>query len=57
MIHLDRVTRKADRRKVKIALGLRQETAMTLVLIAMRLRMGTRTHLSHVLYWRSGNKS
>jgi putative transposase len=43
--------RKGDPGKVKIALRLRLETTMTLGWIAARLRMGTKTHLSHLLYW------
>jgi putative transposase len=49
--------RKGDKDKLQIALGLRQETTMTLAWIAMRLHMGTKTHLSHLLYWRSRKKS
>jgi REP element-mobilizing transposase RayT len=43
--------RKGDPEKIKIALRLRQETTMTLAWIAETLRMGTRMHLSHLLYW------
>ena len=43
--------RKGDVEKVKIALRLRQETTMTLSWIAETLKMGTKTHLSHLLYW------
>ena len=43
---------KGDPKKVKIAQRLRQETTMTLAWIAERLRMGTKTHLVHLLYWR-----
>ncbi len=43
--------RKGDPAKVGIALRLRQETTMTLSWIAQRLQMGTKTHLSHLLYW------
>jgi hypothetical protein len=49
--------RKGDPKKVKIALRLRQETTMTLVWIAQRLHMGTKTHLSHLLYWHGKDKS
>jgi hypothetical protein len=42
---------KSDPQKVKMALHLRRETTMTLSWIAQRLRMGTKTHLSHLLYW------
>jgi hypothetical protein len=30
---------------------VRRETTMTLARIAERLQMGTKTHLSHLLYW------
>ena len=43
--------RKGDPKKVKIALRLRRETTMTLEWTANRLCMGTKTHLSHLLYW------
>jgi putative transposase len=42
--------RKGDRRKVKIARRLRQETTMTLKWIAERLKMGTWTHVTNRLY-------
>jgi hypothetical protein len=42
---------KGDPQKVKMALHLRRETTMTLSWIAQRLRMGTKTHRSHLLYW------
>ena len=42
--------RKGDRRKVRIARRLRQETTMTLKWIADRLRMGTWTHVTNRLY-------
>jgi hypothetical protein len=42
--------RKGDRRKVRIARRLRQETTMTLKWIADRLRMGTWTHVANRLY-------
>ena len=42
---------KGDRDKVKMASRLRAETTMTLKWIAERLRMGTWTHLNHLLYW------
>src|SRR5689334_22008726 len=48
--------RKGDPRKVKIALRLRRETTMTLAWIADRLRMGTKTHLVHLLYWQGRKK-
>jgi REP element-mobilizing transposase RayT len=44
--------RKGDRRKVKIARRLRQETTMTLKWIADRLKMGTWTHVTNRLYHR-----
>ena len=43
---------KGDPKKVKIAQRLRQERTMTLAWIAERLRMETKTHLVHLLYWR-----
>jgi REP element-mobilizing transposase RayT len=50
--------RKGDPIKVAIANRLRRETTMTLAWITERLRMGTRTHLAHLLYWdrRGGGK-
>jgi len=41
---------------VVIAERLRRETTVTLAWIADRLRMGTRTHLAHLLYWRRRNE-
>jgi putative transposase len=43
--------KKGDPRKVQIAHRLRAETTVTLQWIAARLHMGTKTHLSHLLYW------
>ncbi len=43
--------RKGDPGKVRIAKRLRRETTMTLEWIAQRLLMGTKTHLTHLLYW------
>jgi hypothetical protein len=43
--------RKGDQEKLLIVLRLRQETTMTLSWIGKRLLMGTKTHLSHLLYW------
>lgn len=48
--------RKGDPEKVQIAQRLRRETTMTLDWIARRLRMGTRTHLAHLLYWSGREK-
>ena len=45
--------RKGDAGKIQIAGRLRQETTMTVAWIAQRLRMGTRTHLAHLLHWHS----
>ena len=42
---------KGDKAKVKMAERLQSEATMTLDWIAERLRMGTKTHLSHLLYW------
>ena len=48
--------RKGDPRKVAIARRLRQETTMTLKWIAERLRMGTWTYVSNLIYNdRTGN--
>jgi REP element-mobilizing transposase RayT len=46
-------TRKGHPSKLGVALRLRRETTMTLIWIAERLRMGTRTHVAHLLYWHS----
>ncbi len=43
--------RKGDREKLKLAVGLRAKTTVTVKWIAARLRMGTWTHLNHLLYW------
>jgi len=43
--------RKGDGEKLKLALRLRAETTVTVKWIAERLRMGTWTHLNHLLYW------
>ena len=43
---------KGDPVKVAIAQRLRRETTMTQAWIAERLRMGTQTHLAHLLYWK-----
>jgi REP element-mobilizing transposase RayT len=43
--------RKGDREKLKLAVRLRVETTVTVKWIAERLRMGTWTHLNHLLYW------
>jgi len=48
--------RKGDAEKVRIALRLRKETTMTSAWIAQRLEMGTKTHLSHLLYWQGREK-
>lgn len=48
--------RKGDAGKVRIAQGLRRETTMTLEWIAARLRMGTKSHLVHLLYWHGRKK-
>ena len=49
--------RKGDPEKLGIALRLRQETTMTLAWTAQRLKMGTKTHLSHLLYWRGKERT
>jgi hypothetical protein len=43
--------RKGDEFKVRLAEQLRVETTVTLRWIAARLCMGTRGHLTHLLYW------
>ncbi len=43
--------RKGDPEKVVIAERLRRETTMTMEWIAERLKMGTKSHLAHLLYW------
>jgi putative transposase len=48
--------RKGDGGKVKIAQRLRRETTMTLAWVAERLRMGTKTYLTHLLYWDKRDK-
>jgi REP element-mobilizing transposase RayT len=47
---------KGDVGKIRIAKVLRQETTMTLGWIARALNMGTKTHLSHLLYWHGKEK-
>ena len=44
--------RKGDPLKVQLAERLRAETTVTLAWIAEQLHMGTRGHLTHLLYWR-----
>jgi hypothetical protein len=48
--------RKGDAFKVRLAERVRAETTMTLRWIAERLRMGTRGHLPHLLYWQNREK-
>ena len=48
---------KGDPKKLRIALRLRKQTTMTLAWIAERLHMGTKTHLSHLLYWHQREKT
>jgi hypothetical protein len=43
--------RKGDPKKLKIVLRLRDESTMMMTWIAKRLRMGAKTHLSHLLCW------
>ena len=45
-----------DPEKIAIARRLREETTMTLAWVANRLKMGTKTHLAHLLYWQGRNK-
>jgi hypothetical protein len=49
--------RKGEPGKIRIASRLRSETTMTLQWIAARLHMGTKTHLSHLLYWKRREES
>jgi len=42
---------KGDLDKLKLAVRLRAETTASVKWIAQRLRMGTWTHLNHLLYW------
>ena len=42
--------------KVRLAQRLRVEMTVTLKWIAERLRIGTRGHLTHLLYWRGRKK-
>jgi hypothetical protein len=42
---------KGHPQKIAIATRLRTETTVTLQWIARKLRMGTSTHLAHLLYW------
>lgn len=46
-----KLRQKGDPQKVMIARRLRSETTVTLQWIAAQLHMGTKTHLSHLLYW------
>ncbi|MGA2863576.1 MAG: hypothetical protein ABSF95_03710 [Verrucomicrobiota bacterium] len=48
--------RRGDPVEVSITLRPRQETTMTLSLIAERLRMGIKTHLPHLLYWQGAQR-
>jgi len=51
-----RTLRKGDPGKLAIAQQLRRESTMTLDWIARHLSMGTKTHLSHLLYWAKKEK-
>lgn len=46
-----KLKQKGHAAKLQIARRLRAETTVTLQWIAARLHMGTKTHLSHLLYW------
>ena len=48
---------KGDPGKVAIARRLRAETTVTLQWIAAQLHMGTKSHLSHLLYWQRRSES
>ena len=41
---------EGDREKLKLAVQPRKETTVSVKWIAQRLRMGTWTHLKHLLY-------
>jgi len=43
--------KKGDPAKIRIARRLRAETTVTMHWIAERLRMGSKGHLTHLLYW------
>ena len=47
---------KGDPQKIQIAQRLRAQTTMTLGWVAQALHMGTKTHLSHLLYWKGKEK-
>jgi REP element-mobilizing transposase RayT len=49
--------KKGDPAKIRMARRLRAETTVTLQWIAARLRMGTKGHLSHLLYWQQRAES
>ena len=48
--------RKGDAFKVRLARELREKTTVTVAWIARRLHMGTRGHLTHLLYWQGRKK-
>ncbi len=48
--------RKGDGFKVRLAKRLRAETIVTMKWIAERLSMGSRGHLTHLLYWDGRDK-
>ena len=48
---------KGAAQKIRIAQRLRRETTMTLDWIAQALYMGTKTYLSHLLYWEGREKN
>jgi len=47
---------KGDAEKLKLALQVRAGTTVTVKWIAERLKMGTWTHLNHLLYWHRRGK-
>jgi hypothetical protein len=49
--------RKGDPQKLEMALHLRKQTTMTLAWVAEHLQMGTKTHLSHLLYWHNRKRT
>jgi REP element-mobilizing transposase RayT len=52
-----RLRKKGDPAKIQMARRLRAETTVTLQWITTRLRMGSKGHLSHLLYWQQRAES
>ncbi len=47
---------KGDPFKIRLAQKLREQTTVTVAWIARRLHMGTRGHVTHLLYWQGRTK-